>query len=350
MLTFKLYPYFLDFIRPAGTSRGVMMQKKSWLLQLNDLENNKTAWGECSIIEGLSPEYTDNASYLSDAHRVFELCALAKGNNPSWSSFPSLHFAWETAMQSLQTADPFCIFDTPFYRGKQGIPINGLIWMGDIDFMRKQIDQKLKAGFRCLKLKIGAQQWEDELLLLTELRSHFPLGELEIRVDANGAYSFEQACYVLEALGKLGIHSIEQPIKAGQWKQMEALCRMDAVPIALDEELIPAYLFQNKLDLIQAIRPQYIVLKPSLHGGFSGCNEWIQLAQNNSVNWWITSALESNIGLNAIAQYASQFPLQFPQGLGTGALYQNNAHSPLHVKKDSLWYEPSIRWEIACVN
>ena len=250
--------------------------------------------------------------------------------------YPSIRFGIETAILDLKTGGKQKLFDTPFTRGLEKIRINGLIWMGSSESMSQQIAEKLEAGFRCIKMKIGAIPWEEEFRLLAELRNNFSANDIEIRVDANGAYSPDDAPRILENLASLEVHSIEQPIKAGQWDAMAKLCQATPCPIALDEELIGIYQEEKQSELLDHIRPQYIILKPSLHGGISGTQQWISAAQALHIPWWITSALESNLGLNAIAQLASSYKLKLPQGLGTGSLYVKNIPSPLHLEGEWL--------------
>ena len=230
------------------------------------------------------------------------------------------------------------MWDTPFSRGEAGIPINGLIWMGDFNRMLAQIEKKMEAGFRCIKLKIGAINFEEELALLQHIRSHYSSKEIELRVDANGAFSPTDAMEKLKRLSELDLHSIEQPIRAGQWEEMARLTSESPLPIALDEELIGYNTWEEKQRLLSAIRPQYIIIKPSLHGGLAGGEEWIAEAEKLNIGWWITSALESNIGLNAIAQWCATFQNPLPQGLGTGLLFTDNVEMPLEIRKDCLWF------------
>jgi o-succinylbenzoate synthase len=255
--------------------------------------------------------------------------------------YPSILFGLETAFRQYETGS-FRLWDTPFSRGEKGIPVNGLIWMGDYRKMAEQIENKLKDGFRCIKLKIGAIRFDDELSLLRRIRSRFPAKEITLRVDANGAFPPGEALDRLKQLAQWDIHSIEQPIPPGQWDAMARLAAETPIPIALDEELIGWNRPEDKRRLLETIRPQYIILKPSLHGGISGCREWIDEAGRLGTGWWITSALESNIGLNAIAQWTAAV-LPHPsgesfQGLGTGGLFTNNINMPLEVRKDCLWF------------
>lgn len=338
MLKADFTKYRLDFKRPAGTSRGTYTTRDSWIIKLWDTDNPSCiAYGECAPLPGLSPEL--NSKYES---KVKEVCEQIEDFfiwlDDGLINYPSIYFGLETALIDLHTGAKQQLFDTAFVQGKYSLHINGLIWMGDTDYMRQQIKEKIAQGFNCIKLKIGAHDIKEELAILTTLRQEFSKDVLEIRVDANGAFSPQEVMPILEALAKLDVHSIEQPIAAGQIRDMRYLCRKSPIAIALDEELIGVNTYEAKQALLKNIKPQYLILKPSLHGGFSGCEEWMELAEAKKMGWWITSALESNIGLNAIAQWASQFELKMPQGFGTGQLFSNNFDSPLSVKADRLHY------------
>lgn len=331
----KYYQYFLDFKRPSGTSRGMLTKKETWFLIIED--NGKRGIGECGLLRGLScddrPEYEQKLQWVCDN--------ISLGKEILWNSlpdFPSIQFGIEMAFQSLNSQNPFLLFPSEFTKGQKSIPINGLVWMGNEAFMKDQIDQKLKEGFRCIKLKIGAIDFENELQLLSYIRQNYTADQVEIRVDANGAFNSEIALLKLNQLSGFKIHSIEQPIAKNQHDRMAELCRLSPIPIALDEELIGVIDVDKKHDLLQKIMPQYIILKPSLIGGFRGTKEWIDIAEKNKIGWWITSALESNVGLNAIAQwtYLQQNPML--QGLGTGGLYTNNFECPLKVSGGHLRY------------
>ena len=260
------------------------------------------------------------------------------------TEFPSIQMGLEIAFKSLAAHDPFQIFPSAFTKGETSIAINGLIWMGDKDFMSKQISAKLNEGFRCIKMKIGAINFETELELLKNIRQEFSASEIEIRVDANGAFNPKNTLEKLKQLSDLDLHSIEQPIAVKQWDQMAYLCEKSPLDIALDEELIGVFSNQDKQALLQHIKPQYIILKPSFIGGFKGSDSWIELAQANNVQWWVTSALESNVGLNAISQYTFTKNSTLPQGLGTGSLYTNNIASALQITKGTLCYNPTKKW------
>ncbi len=342
MITAKYKKYILNFKRPSGTSRGVLAEKETWFLKLK--KNDKIGFGECGILRGLSiddrTDYEEKIQWLCENinRDKEELLAELK-------EFPSLQFGLEMALQSLQAENPFVHFPSDFTNGEKKIPINGLIWMGEKPFMKQQIDQKLTEGFSCIKLKIGAIEFDKELELLQFIRKEYPADQIELRVDANGAFSPKEALVKLKALSKFELHSIEQPIKQGQFEEMKKLCASTPLPIALDEELIGVFEKENKRKLLEKISPQYIILKPSLVGGFQGTQEWIDLAEELKIGWWITSALESNIGLNAIAQWTAILNTTMPQGLGTGSLYTNNIKSPSEVVGETLTYQPQNNWD-----
>lgn len=337
----------LHFKRPVGTSRGIMHIKNSWILKLT--KDEITGVGEISIIEGLSPDFENSETFEKKIQEVCEelehrawrctepVGVSMKHGLSSLNTFPSIKFGVETALRDLQNGGKGIIFDNDFTHGKRQLAINGLIWMGDEAFMNEQIEQKLEEGFSTLKMKIGAIDFETELKLLQSIRKRYSKNEITLRVDANGSFKPQQAKSVLEQLAELDIHSIEQPIKAGQWEEMKKLCEISPTPIALDEELIGIEDVSKKIELLETIRPQYIILKPSLHGGISGTQEWIQLAEERTIPWWLTSALESNIGLNAICQLAGEYENKLPQGLGTGSLYTNNVESDLVVENGFIF-------------
>ncbi|WP_321425165.1 o-succinylbenzoate synthase [uncultured Bacteroides sp.] len=338
-MTFKttIRPSTLHFNQPAGTSRGVYNTRKVWYIGLTSVEEpQRIGLGECAPLPNLScddlPEYEEILK--AACHRLEETGELDK---EALRPYPSILFGLETALQHYN-ANSFALWDTPFSRGERGIPINGLIWMGDYAQMYHQIEKKMELEFRCIKLKIGAINFEEELSLLRHIRKHFTAREVELRVDANGAFAPEDALSKLKRLAELDIHSIEQPIRAGQWEEMARLTKESPIPIALDEELIGYNSLAEKAELLRKINPQYIILKPSLHGGICGCTEWINEATNQNIGWWITSALESNIGLNAIAQWCATLPTTLPQGLGTGMLFTDNVEMPLYIREDKLWY------------
>ncbi|QNM86859.1 o-succinylbenzoate synthase [Polaribacter pectinis] len=333
--------YILNFKNPSGTSRGILRTKETWFIILE--KNGKIGIGETGLFRGLSiddvPNYEEKIKWVCNninlgLHNLLkELC-----------EFPSIQFGLEQAFLSLESNNSFELFPSEFTRGEQAIPINGLVWMGEKEFMKNQIKEKLKTGFSCIKMKIGAIDFESEIELLKSIRKEFSSNEIELRVDANGAFNPNEALEKLEILSELEIHSIEQPIKQGQIQEMAELCSKTPLPIALDEELIGVFSFENKRKLLETIKPQFIISKPSLIGGFSGSKDWIQLAENNNADWWITSALESNIGLNAIAQFTYTLQSKLPQGLGTGGLFTNNFESPLEVLNGTLQYTNSKKW------
>ena len=309
MIKSEFFPYELHFKQPAGTSRGVYTTRKVWYVRLTDTETGKSGTGECAPL----PNYED----VLHCH-CLQVEKTGSIDYKSLRPYPSMLFGLETAFYHLH-AGSLAFWDTPFSRGEEGITINGLIWMGSFDEMYARIREKMSAGFRCIKLKIGAIDFEKELQLLEFIRSHFDKDEIELRVDANGAFKPSDAMSRLEALSKFDLHSIEQPI--------------------LDEELIGVNKESEKIRLLETIRPQYIILKPSLHGGIAGSEEWIRLAKERNIGYWITSALESNIGLNAIAQWTATQEHTFPQGLGTGQLFTDNIESPLCIKGERLWFD-----------
>ena len=337
MYTIKIVPRRLHFKQPAGTSRGSYTTRDVWYLHLtSDKYPDRGGIGECAPLPKLSCD--DMQGYESVlAHICNEVTEQGGFSVESLRDYPSILFGLETAFRHLERGC-FELWDTPFSRGEVGIPINGLIWMGDYKKMLEQIEAKMAVGFRCIKLKIGAINFEEELALLRFIRSHFSAKEVELRVDANGAFAPADAMEKLKRLAELDLHSIEQPIRAGQWEDMARLTAETPLPIALDEELIGINIPERKQCLLDSVHPQYIILKPSLHGGMAGGNEWIREAEKRNIGWWITSALESNIGLNAIAHWCATFNNPLPQGLGTGALFTNNVDMPLEVRKDSLWY------------
>lgn len=326
------------FKRPSGTSRGVLVEKKAWIITVWNLDNPTVKGvGECSVIPNLSPDYQDDESYETKVRDVVSSVQFYADNLEELIEYPSLYFGLEMALLDMKNGGNGVFYDTAFTRSELAIPINGLIWMGDNNFMKSQVEQRLKDGFSCIKMKIGAIEFEKEIEILKNIRKDYNAKEITLRVDANGAFSIEEAPDKLTQLAELGIHSIEQPIRQGQIEAMSSLCAKNILPIALDEELIGIHKREEKAELLDQIQPQYIILKPSLVGGFKGTKEWIELAEERSIPWWITSALESNIGLNAIAQFTSTYPIEMEQGLGTGSLYTNNLPSCLEVKHGKLF-------------
>ena len=338
-IQFEIVPKLLRFKKAAGTSRGVYTTRPLWYIVITDSDYpNRKGVGECAPLHDLSSDY---GPHYEEQLRLFaqEFSSRASIAWDKLIDYPSMRFGFEVAWQHFTTGS-LQLWDSPFTRGEVGIPINGLIWMGSFESMHQQIEEKIKEGFRCIKLKIGAIDFDQEIELLTYIRNHFSPQEIELRVDANGAFSTADAFVKLERLAKLNLHSIEQPIQAKQWGEMRKLTDSTPLPIALDEELIGINQLSDKQELLDAIQPQYIILKPSLHGGIQGCKEWIAEAEARNMEWWITSALESNVGLHAIAQFTSTFTPSLPQGLGTGALFIDNVSMPIGVKGDALWYYP----------
>ena len=347
----------------ARTSRGKMPDKTSWFIKLwDDRDPNVVGIGECGPLPGLSmddvPEFESVLEGL--VHSTIDLPAPKDANGVSpetWllgiyslipPHFPSIVFGLETACLDLFHGGTRVIFKNNFLLG-QRIPINGLVWMGDLDFMMHQVHEKIKHGFTCVKLKVGGLDFDQECSALQGIRKAYAEDKITLRLDANGAFEPHDALQKLQMLSKYGIHSIEQPVKQGQ-HVMADLCRTSPIPIALDEELIGFESDDSKKKLLTSIQPQYIILKPTLHGGLSGCARWIALAENFKIGWWITSALESNIGLNAICQFTANYPVTTPQGLGTGSIYQSNFNSPLRVNEGHIYLDDSASWTIDTSN
>lgn len=336
----------LHFKIPGTTSRGVLHDKDSWFIIISDEEEpNRFGIGECSIIRGLSVD--DRPDFEQKLQEVVADVA----NDSFWldqglAYFPAIRFGLETALLDFEQGGSRILFPSEFTEGRAHIPINGLIWMGHFEHMRNQIIDKIEQGFRCVKLKIGALDFDQELQLLAMIRKEFTEKELELRVDANGAFRPEEAMEKLNQLADFQIHSIEQPIRQGQWEQMADLCRRSPFPIALDEELIGVSDQGRMAEMLEVIKPQYIILKPSLLGGFTPCRHLIEAAEKQHIGWWLTSALESNIGLNAIAQWTYTLHNPMPQGLGTGQLFTNNIPSPLEIKKAALTYQAQGSWKL----
>lgn len=359
MLTATYKKYSLIFKQASGTSRGVLKTKDSYFILVKKNENpEKTYIGECGILRGLSID--DRSDY---EEKLMEVCQkinqyLSPSLSLCWSpdqqtnfqnlkEFPSIQIGLEIAQKELLAEKPHILFPSAFTENKAQQNINGLIWMGTADFMKQQIKDKLSAGFSCIKMKIGAIDFETELSLLKAIRSEFSASEIELRVDANGAFSPKNALEKLKQLSEFELHSIEQPIKQKQWQEMAKLCEQTPLPIALDEELIGIFDESEKIQCLETIKPQYIILKPSFIGGFAGSENWISLAEKRNISWWATSALESNIGLNAIAQWTFTKQNTMPQGLGTGQLYTNNFDSPLYIKNGQIGYDINKNWNLA---
>ena len=350
MLKIEVVPKTLHFKRPAGTSRGIYVERKVWYVVVRDATLNEVfGVGECAPLPDLSCDaFPDYEQRLRDFCSRIEVSEGDSLHIPYevLRSYPSMLFGLEMAQLQLDRRGEIKFWNTEFASGKRGIRINGLIWMDCFDVMRKRIVEKISLGFKCVKLKIGAIDFEDEIALLKMIRRTFSTEEIELRVDANGAFLPSEASEKLKRLAELGVHSIEQPIKAGQWEEMAALCASTPIPIALDEELIGVNKISDKIKMLDVIRPQFIILKPSLHGGIAGSQEWIKLAEERNIGWWITSALESNVGLNVIAHWCAEmqeniYPSSptLPQGLGTGLLFTDNIDYPLTIKGDCLWFD-----------
>jgi len=329
-----------QFKRPSGTSRGILTEKTSWFIVLE--EASQTGIGECSLLPGLSPD--DRPEFESTLKLVAH--ALSKRESlPDLTTWPAIAMGVETALRSLKCSDTYTLFPSDFTSGITTLPINGLVWMGDFDFMKTQIDSLLEAGYDCIKLKIGALNFQQELELLQYIRNRYDAKTIQIRVDANGAFSSQQALNKLNQLSAFELHSIEQPIAPGQWEAMAELCQKSPLPIALDEELIGVYSAKDKQKMLSTVKPHYLILKPSLLGGFSAAEEWITCAESQQIGWWVTSALESNLGLNALAQWTYSLGVNMPQGLGTGSLYVDNIQGPLYIDKGCLGLSKSIPWQ-----
>lgn len=344
-MNFNLKHKEFIFKRPSGTSRGVMTVKNSWFISLS--LNTINATGEFSIIEGLSPDFENFEEYETKLKLVLSDLKSLKESNWScssiedwfaknqlyqkWQNEPSILFGIEMLVLDYLNGGNQIYFDNDFSRGKRNIPINGLVWMGDSEFMLSQIEEKIAQNFTCIKMKIGAIHFDEEIKLIRKIREQFDNSQIQLRVDANGSFKIEDAVSKLEALAELEVHSIEQPIAPKQWEAMAELCKANVLPIALDEELIGIVNRSEKIELLDLVKPHYIILKPSLHGGILGCKEWINLAEERKIDWWMTSALESNLGLNCICQFTAEYKNDKPHGLGTGGLYTNNIPSNLNI-------------------
>ena len=341
MIKATYYKYILQFKTPSGTSRGILKTKETWFLYLS--KEGKFGVGECGLFRGLSiddrPDYEDKLKWVCNNIELGLDILLAKTIH-----FPSIQIGLEQAFLSLQSTSPYKLFVSNFTESNKAIDINGLIWMGDREFMNDQIKEKIAQGFRCLKMKIGAIDFATEIQLLASIRKEFSINDIELRVDANGAFKPSEALEKLKILSNYDLHSIEQPIRQGHYQEMALLCEETPLPIALDEELIGVFDVTKRTKMLQIIKPQYIILKPSLVGGFKESLEWIELAKEYGIGWWVTSALESNIGLNAIAQWTATLKSSMPQGLGTGGLFTNNFDSPLEVYKGGLYYNKNKNW------
>lgn len=339
----RFVKHTLQFKFDAVTSRGVLKSKDTYFLILE--KNDKTGIGECNLFKGLSaddrPDYEEKLRWVCDALSNNNFMVLNE-----LREFPSIAFGVEQAIIALGAKNEFELFPSLFTQGKSNILINGLVWMGDESFMKQQIVDKIEEGFTTIKLKIGALEFNTELNLIKKIRKQFNEDTIQLRLDANGAFNPDEALEKLKILSEYKIHSIEQPIPVKQWDSMASLCEKSPIGIALDEELIGVFETSKKIELLDTIKPQYIILKPSLIGGIAGSNEWIQCAAKYNTGWWVTSALESNIGLNALAQYTFNLRNSMPHGLGTGGLFTNNFESPLEVVKGHLHYNTAKKWNV----
>jgi o-succinylbenzoate synthase len=331
----------LIFKRPARTSRDVLHTRDIWYIMAHSEKSEYTAIGECAPIKGLSIDPSDQIEKVLEG-----ICA--QKFNPSELSqilidFPAVNFALETLMADLENGNDRLLFG----QYPIEIPINGLVWMNEKQTMLTEALEKIEAGYSCIKLKIGSLNFSDELEILQQIRERYTADELVIRLDANGAFAPEEVAGKLEKLARFAIHSIEQPVRPGQFEVMRELVRAQIIPIALDEELIGVKESVQREILIEKIQPDYLILKPGIHGGFSASEEWISLIVRYGGNWWVTSALESNVGLNAIAQWVGQFDPQLPQGLGTGMLFSNNIESPIQIGQGCLKIKDSFGWNLS---
>jgi len=342
----------------AGTSRGVLKERDSWFIKINDSKNPLLCGiGEAAPLKGLSIDFVP---YFEE--KIKEVCDIINRTDFSINAlqsliseaklenYPSIIFALETAFLDLSNGGKRIIFDSAFARGLQSIPINGLVWMGEKGFMQKQIKEKLRTGFTCIKIKVGAIDFETERQLIEEIRDSYSEKEISIRLDANGAFSVKDVLDKLSILSKYKIHSIEQPIQPGMHKAMAGLCKTSPIPIALDEELIGIKTKEDKAELLDELNPPYIILKPTLIGGIESSRQWIELAVERKIEWWFTSALESNIGLNAISQLTSNYTITIQQGLGTGQIFSNNIQSPLHISSGTLTVSSQLPWDLSAID
>ncbi len=339
-LTASYKKYILRFKSPAGTSRGILREKTSWIIRVEDSARPGIyGYGECGPLPGLSPDdRPDLEEVLAMVCRRTGMYNFSPDEIPSL--FPAVRFGITTALQDLQSGGRQILYPSPFTEGRESIPINGLIWMGDPDFMKRQIREKIEEGYRVIKIKVGALDFKEELRLLKHIRQEYAAEDPEIRLDANGAFTPDEAPEKLKRLSEYNIHSIEQPIAPGQFDAMAALCASSPIPIALDEELIGPWDDREKARLLDHLRPSWLILKPTLLGGFAACERWIALAGARNIGWWITSLLESNIGLNALAQWTYTLNNPLPHGLGTGMLFTNNFPSPLYIREGRLHFDP----------
>lgn len=346
----SFYKKVFNFNFKARTSRGLMKDKTSWFIKLWDQSNPQVfGLGECGPLPGLSidsrPDFEEHLSSFINKFNQAGITNLAPEKIAAMipCEFSSIVFAFEMASLDLSNGGKRIVYKNEFVDGVR-IPINGLIWMGDMDFLMRQLGVKVGEGFKCIKIKVGGLDFDKECDVLNYIRKRYFKDNIVIRLDANGAFKIDDVLYKLEQLAKFNIHSIEQPIKPGQ-EEMEELCRKSPIPVALDEELIGKYTYDEKLALLQKLKPSYIVLKPTLHGGLKSCEDWIAIAEQLKIGWWITSALESSVGLNAICQFTANYKIDLPQGLGTGRIYENNIASPLEVEEGFIFYNSKLKWD-----
>ncbi len=352
MITCSYHPHTFQFKKPAVTSRGVLTTRTFYLIKIDDGES--TGWGEAGTLPGLSlddkPDYelsvAKTCEQLTDTPALLSLPIEELADALGIRSYPSLLFAIESAILDWKNGGRFMLFNSLFTQSKKAIPINGLVWMDTAENMLKQVEEKINSGFTCVKLKIGALDFDEECRLLETVRKKYNPFQIELRVDANGAFGSDSVFEQLNDLARFDIHSIEQPVKAGQWELMNEVCLKSKIPVALDEELIGIIESKQEDLLLKTISPDFLILKPGLLGGFARCENWIKRATKLSIGYWMTSALESNIGLNAIAQYTSTLPVVIPQGLGTGQLYTTNFESPLEIEGGALHYRYGKRWKV----
>lgn len=334
MTNIEIIPKTLSFKKPAMTSRGVYTERKVFYVKISS--GDRTGIGECAPLPLLSqddiPDYEEKLKFFCDS--LMKKNLKIEALDEELQQYPSIRFGLEIALRFFENSVPW---KNDFSEGRRGIPINGLVWMGSFKEMSEEIEKKIGDGFKCIKIKIGSIDFDEELKLLEQVRKNHGADEIELRVDANGAFSAKEALEKLQKLSEYEIHSVEQPIKQGQPEEMALLCRISPVPVALDEELIKCTNIREKTELLDKINPAYLVLKPSLHGGIKGCEEWIRLAENKGIRYWVTSALESNIGLNAISMWCGSLNTYTFQGLGTGVLFYDNCGIPPEIKNGELW-------------
>ncbi len=330
--------HLLSFQKPAKTSRGEYVEKPSWLVHLGDKVIKGS--GEASPLWDLSidgkVDIDKKLQELPEQISESDLLDLLESWVPGKpGALPSLRFAFHCAFLDYKTGGTGIWVDSAFTQKQSGIPINGLVWMNSIETMEEEAYSKISQGFRCIKFKVGALDFDEECKLLERIRAKHSAFQLEIRLDANGAFAEDTAVEQLKELYRFGIHSIEQPIKAGL-ESMEKVCRESAIDVALDEELIGIDP-KNGTSLLTRLKPRYIILKPTLLGGLDLCDQWINSAKRADCGWWSTSALEGNVGLFAIAQWVSQKPNIPYQGLGTGSLFVENFPAKTEVRGEQLW-------------